>query len=176
MVNYYICIGDRTSGGGVVVEGNVSNIILGRPVASVGMKAICCNRPQTIQQGWIGHLDQDRQIAYDGCVLSCGHTVKASQNLMGWSDGRSDTSIPEQLISKPQKYYEFFTLYDHDNHPVVNQKYRLTSKDGSFIEGYTNAQGQTEHLWTHEELPVNFETLDDDENTDFDKYHTTDKE
>jgi len=45
----------------------------------------------------------------------------------------------------------------------------------SIIEGYTNAQGQTEHLWTHEELPVNFETLDDDEDPEFDKYHITDK-
>jgi len=110
MIKYYICIGDRTSGGGVVVEGNVRNIILGRPVASVGMKAICCNRPQTIQQGWVGHIDHGKMIAYDGCLLSCGHTVKASQNLMGWSDGSGESSIPEQITSKPQKYHEFFTL------------------------------------------------------------------
>jgi uncharacterized Zn-binding protein involved in type VI secretion len=53
-MKYYVCLGDRTTGGGVVVEGNVRTIILGRPVASVGMKAICCNRPQTILQGWVG--------------------------------------------------------------------------------------------------------------------------
>ena len=175
MVKYYICIGDRTSGGGVVVEGNIRTQILGRPVASIGMKAICCNRPQTIQQGWTGHTDHGKMIAYDGCLLSCGHTVKASQNLMGWNDGSGESSIPEQLTSKPQKYHEFFTLYDDDKNPVANQKYRLTAEDGSILEGYTNEQGQTEHLWTHEELPVNFEIIDDDEDPEFDKYHITDK-
>ncbi|MDI9733208.1 PAAR domain-containing protein [Acinetobacter baumannii] len=86
-MKYYVCLGDRTTGGGVVIEGNIQTIILGRPVASMGMKAICCNRPQTILQGWAGHLDHGKQIAYDGCLLSCGHKVVASQNLMGWSDG-----------------------------------------------------------------------------------------
>ena len=98
MIKYYICIGDRTSGGGVVVEGNVRNIILGRPVASVGMKAICCNRPQTIQQGWVGHIDHGKMIAYDGCLLSCGHSVKASQNLMGWDDGSEPYRVCRRLF------------------------------------------------------------------------------
>lgn len=175
MMKYYICIGDRTTGGGVVIEGNVNTIILGRPAASMGMKAVCCNRPQTIMQGWAGHLDHDKQIAYDGCLLSCGHAVKASQNLMGWSDGSGASSMPEQLTFAPQKHHEFFTLLDNDNNPVAHQKYRLSAGDGSIIEGYTNEQGQTEHLWTHEKLPVNFEVIDDEEDTDFDKYHITDK-
>lgn len=101
--------------------------------------------------------------------------MKASQNLMGWSDGSVDSSIPEQVTASPQKYHEFFTLYDDENNPVVNQKYRLSADDGSIIEGYTNAQGQTEHLWTHEKMPVNFEVLDDDESPEFDQYHITDK-
>lgn len=176
MIKYYICIGDRTTGGGVVVEGNVSTIILGKPVASVGMKAICCNRPQTILQGWVGHLDHGKQIAYDGCLLSCGHKVVASQNLMGWSDDNSESTIPEQIMSTAQKHHEFFTLHDDAGNPVVNQKYRLSSEDGSFIDGYTNAKGQTEHLWTHEKLPVDFELVDEDEEEmSFDKYHITDK-
>lgn len=69
MMKYYICLGDRTTGSGVVVEGNVRTIILGRPVASIGMKAICCNRPQTILQGWAGHLDQGKMIAYSVVVI-----------------------------------------------------------------------------------------------------------
>ncbi|MDI9734318.1 hypothetical protein QM259_19060 [Acinetobacter baumannii] len=78
-------------------------------------------------------------------------------------------------MSKPQKHHEFFTLLDDENKPVVNQKYRLSADDGSIIEGYTNAQGQTDHLWTHEKLPVNFEVIDDEEETEFDNYHITDK-
>ncbi|ENT3302455.1 MULTISPECIES: PAAR domain-containing protein [Acinetobacter] len=174
-MKYYVCLGDRTTGGGVVIEGNIQTIILGRPVASMGMKAICCNRPQTILQGWAGHLDHGKQIAYDGCLLSCGHKVVASQNLMGWSDGNCSSDVPEEVMSKPQKHHEFFTLLDDENKPVVNQKYRLSADDGSIIEGYTNAQGQTDHLWTHEKLPVNFEVIDDEEETEFDNYHITDK-
>ena len=96
-MKYYVCLGDRTTGGGVVIEGNIQTIILGRPVASMGMKAICCNRPQTILQGWTGHLDHGKQIAYDGCLLSCGHKVVASQNLMGWSDGSGGSDVPEDV-------------------------------------------------------------------------------
>ncbi|WP_235831623.1 PAAR domain-containing protein [Acinetobacter rongchengensis] len=48
MMKYYICMGDRTTGGGVVVEGNVRTIIMGRPVASVGMRVMCCHGPQRI--------------------------------------------------------------------------------------------------------------------------------
>lgn len=87
-------------------------------------------------------------IAYDGCLLSCGHTVKASQNLMGWSDGSGESSIPEQITSKPQKYHEFFTLFDDDKNPVANQKYRLTSEDGSIIEGKLMHKGK-QNIYGH---------------------------
>lgn len=174
MMKYYICMGDRTTGGGVVVEGNVRTIIMGRPVASVGMRVMCCHGPQRIVQGWAGHLDHGSQIAYHGCLLSCGHQVISSQNLMGWSDGSSETTIPEQLTATAQKYHEFYTLLDDDHHPIANQKYRLSAGDGSVIEGYTNEQGQTEHLWTHEQLPVNMQIIDDEEESEFDQYHITD--
>jgi len=175
MIKYYICIGDRTSGGGVVLEGNVSTVILGRPVTAIGMKALCCNCLQTIMQGQPMHTDQGKSIAYDGCLLSCGHQVIASQNLMGWSDETGESSVPEQLISTPQKYHEFFTLLDDDNNPVVNQKYKISATDGSIVEGYTNEHGQTEHLWTHEKLPVNLEVIDDENQPQFDHYHITDQ-
>lgn len=175
MIKYYICIGDRTTGGGIVVEGNVRTTILGRAVASIGMKAICCNLPQTIMEGQFRHLDFGKSIAYDGCFLSCGHKVVASQNLMGWSDGSGETNISEKIIETPQKHHEFFTLLDDENNPVANQKYKMSAADGSIVEGFTNEQGQTEHLWTHEKLPVNLEVMDDEENTQFDNYHITDK-
>lgn len=173
--HYFICLGDRTSGGGVVVEGNVKHIILGRPLASAGMKAICCNRPQKIMNGWPLFSDHGKLVAYHGCTLSCGHQLIASQNLSGWSDANDDNTLPEKITSEPQQHHEFFTLKDDEGHPIEGQKYRLSAEDGSVMEGYTNAQGQTEHLWTHEKLPVNFEILDDDEDPDFDKYHITDK-
>ena len=104
MIKYYICIGDRTTGGGVVVEGNVRTTIMGRAVSSIGMKAICCNRPQTITEGQAKHSDFGKSIAYDGCFLSCGHRVVASQNLMGWDDGSGESSGPNEIVSTPQKY------------------------------------------------------------------------
>lgn len=174
--HYFICLGDRTSGGGVVVEGNVRHIILGRPAASVGMKVLCCNRPQKIMNGWSCFNDHGKLIAYHGCLLSCGHRLIASQNLSGWSDDQDDSALPEQIISKPQRYHEFFTLKDDDSQPVEGQKYRLSAEDGSVLEGYTNAKGQTEYLWTHEKLPVNLEIVDDEEEAQFDHYHITDQE
>ena len=68
---------------------------------------------------------------------------------MGWSDG-SASNPPEEIKSTPQKHHEFFTLKNNDGEPVVGQKYRMTTDDGSTIVGFTNDQGQTEHLWTHE--------------------------
>ncbi|MDN5543024.1 MAG: PAAR domain-containing protein [Acinetobacter sp.] len=172
MTKYYICVGDRTTGGGVVVEGSVSITILGRPVSTIGMKAICCGNAQTILKGWENHSMFGRSVAYDGCSLSCGHKVVASQNLMGWDNG--DSSPPESIISNPQKYHEFFTLTGDDDKPVANQKYKLFASDGSELIGYTDEQGKTEHLWTHEKLPINLEILDDEEEPEFDTYHITD--
>lgn len=171
MTKYYICVGDRTTGGGVVVEGNVSITILGRPVATIGMKAICCGSAQAILNGWETHTMFGRRVAYDGCTLSCGHKVIASQNLMGWDSGASGQ--PENIISKPQKYHEFFMLTDENDMPVSNQKYKLSAADGSELIGYTDSDGKTEHLWTHEKLHVNLEVIEDEEEHDFDKYHIT---
>ncbi|WP_445115970.1 PAAR domain-containing protein [Acinetobacter sp. WZC-1] len=173
---HFICIGDRTSGGGVVLEGNLYRLAMGRPMATLGMKARCCGGIQRIVQGLDWMVVDGQIIAYHGCLISCGCSLISSQNLIGWSYGSDDeTGLPEQLISTPQKHHEFFTLLDDDGTPIEDQKYRMSAGDGTVIEGYTNAQGQTQHIWTHEKQPVRLELLDDDEDPEFDKYHITDK-
>lgn len=178
-MKYYICVGDKTSGGGTVLQGDNSFLILDRPASTVGMQVQCCNAIQTITQGWSGHIIQEKPIAYHGCSISCGCTLISSQTLMGWDDGSDDSSseqsdgIENSIIQdSPQKYSKSIQIIDDNDKPVANRKYRITATDGTTLEGVTDDNGLTEHVWTHQPENLDIEILANDT---FDNYHSTNK-
>lgn len=181
-MKYYICIGDKTSKGGSVLEGSNLAIGMSRGFATVGMKVQCCNSAQTIIEGWNGLLIEGKPVAYHGCSISCGCKLIASQNLVGWDDS-SSSNTPEQkqdnaeerkIYETPQKHRNHLQLIDSTNQPIINRKYCLTATDGTKVEGRTDEQGQTELIWTHEKEYVKVEILEDN-TPKFDGYHYTDK-
>lgn len=181
-MKYYICIGDKTSKGGSVLEGSNLAIGMSRGFATVGMKVQCCNSAQTIIEGWNGFLIEGKPVAYHGCAISCGCKLIASQNLVGWDDGSSsntqeqkqDNAEERKIYETPQKHRNHLQLIDSNNQPIINRKYRLTATDGTKVEGRTDEQGQTELIWTHEKEYVKVEILEDN-TPKFDGYHYTDK-
>lgn len=110
-MKHFICKGDRTNSGGIVLEGSDYNLIMGRSISCVGMRAKCCNGIQKITQGWNGNLILGQPVAYHGCLLTCGCALISSQNLLGWTNqkNKSHTKI-DQVRIEPQKYHAFFTL------------------------------------------------------------------
>lgn len=163
-MKYFICKGDRTNSGGIVLEGSDYNLIMGRPISCVGMKVECCNSVQKITQGWNGNLILGQPIAYHGCLLSCGCALISSQNLLGWTNQKNENHTkPEQVRIDPQKYHAFFTLVTEDGDLVVNQMYRLVAEDGTYVEGYSNTEGKTQYLWTHEKQKVSLVLLNNND-------------
>ncbi|MBF7691658.1 PAAR domain-containing protein [Acinetobacter sp. SCC474] len=181
-MKYYICIGDKTSKGGSVLEGSTPTMGLSRGLSTIGMKVQCCNAIQTILEGWNGMIIEGKPVAYHGCTISCGCKLIASQNLVGWDDGSSsnteeqkqDNTEERQIHETPQKYKKRIQLIDSNHQPIIHRKYRLTATDGTTAEGMTDEQGLTEFIWTHAEESVKVEILEDN-TPNFDGYHYTDR-
>lgn len=161
-MKYYICLGDRTSSGGVVLEGTTQSTIMGRPIVSRGMKAQCCHDIQTVQQGWTGYLVLGEAVAYHGCSLTCGCTLLSSQNIVGWSDCNEEIENKEHQPKHLENYHEFFRIFDAQNRPLINQKYRICELGKTTSFGYTNRLGQTKHIWINKRQPICLEILDDE--------------
>jgi uncharacterized Zn-binding protein involved in type VI secretion len=181
-MKYYICIGDKTSKGGTVLEGSTPTMGLSRGLSTIGMKVQCCNAIQTILEGWNGMSIDGKAVAYHGCAISCGCKLISSQNLVGCDDGSSndsneqkhDNAEERQIHETPQKYKKRIQLIDSNHQPIIHRKYRLTATDGTIAEGMTDDQGLTEFIWTHAEESVKVEILPDN-TPQFDGYHYTNK-
>lgn len=164
-MKYYICLGDRTSSGGVVLEGTTQSTIKGRPIVSQGMKVQCCDDIQIVQQGWAGYLVLGQAVAYHGCALTCGCTLLSSQNLVGWSDCSQNIENNERYFNFLENYHEFFTIFDAQNKPLSHQKYCIYGFDQSVSYGYTNGSGQTKHIWIEKKQPVYLEILGNEQHS-----------
>jgi uncharacterized Zn-binding protein involved in type VI secretion len=88
-----ICVGDTTSHGGKVLEGNPTATIDGRPIAGVGHKVFCplCKGDFAILPDLLGrrypHVIDNRDTAVAGMRTACGAILIASQS----TDGIDDT-------------------------------------------------------------------------------------
>lgn len=79
----YIVVGDKTSGGGVVLTGAPTTVINGKPMARVGDRATC-QKHRGIFSIKTGDPDWDidgQAAARNGDKLDCGCVLIASQNL-----------------------------------------------------------------------------------------------
>ncbi|HEX7682421.1 MAG TPA: PAAR domain-containing protein [Trinickia sp.] len=93
MASAIICVGDTTSHGGKVLEGNPTASIDGRPIAGVGHKVFCplCKGEFAILPDLLGrrypHVIDNRDTAVAGMRTACGAVLIASQS----SDTITDT-------------------------------------------------------------------------------------
>lgn len=86
-----ICVGDTTTHGGRVLEGDAIATIEGKPIAGVGHKVMCpqCKGvfPILPDSGRaIPHQINGRETAVAGMKTACGATLIASQNSMSLDD------------------------------------------------------------------------------------------
>jgi len=95
-----ICVGDTTSHGGKVLEGNPTASIDGRPIAGVGHKVFCplCKGDFAILPDLLGrrypHVIDNRDTAVAGMRTACGAILIASQSGDTINDmGEGNTSL-----------------------------------------------------------------------------------
>lgn len=87
-----ICVGDTTSHGGNVLEGNPTATLDGRPISGVGHMVACpqCKGKFPILPDLLGrrypHIVDGRDTAVEGMRTACGATLIASQSNSTISD------------------------------------------------------------------------------------------
>ncbi|WP_013588421.1 PAAR domain-containing protein [Paraburkholderia phenoliruptrix] len=87
-----ICVGDTTSHGGKVIEGNPAATLEGRPISGVGHMVACpqCKGTFPILPDLLGrrypHIIDGRDTAVEGMRTACGATLIASRSKSTISD------------------------------------------------------------------------------------------
>lgn len=86
----WIVLGDRTSHGGTVIEGEPTFDTHGKPVALVGHMTtcpLCSGGPFPIVTGAPDFLCNGRPVARHGDKTSCGASLISGQVVSLWTDG-----------------------------------------------------------------------------------------
>ncbi len=148
-----IRVGDKTTGGGGVTgPGEPNDIILGKPLVTKGMQAICCGGIQTFVEGCIGEHVEGRGWVLEGHKLSCGHYAISSCAQFFWvedtipagqpGEAEDEPNPPAALASKAQAPEEDHWLdlrLTDKGEPLPNQRYVVTDPAGRVHEGTLDA-------------------------------------
>lgn len=165
-----IRMGDRTSHGGIVVEGHQFLIIHGKPAAGVGHRVHCpkCSGSPVIVEGAMNASMMGISIAVEGMKTSCGATLIASQitdtiEVGSGSGARASTAPiataaaaaatadglePNQAAgSKDASYDDHFVLIDaHSGEILAHTEYAIVRASGKVEHGVSDGQGNTHML------------------------------
>lgn len=168
----FTCVGDKTTGGGVVVEGSQADTVEGKPISRIGDKATCTrkNHPNTVTIVGPGDpttLVDGKPVSLHGDKLSCGCSVIAAQ-FSANSDpkGGDNAPIAAALTQSPlitstnantvieKDYSAQFVVRSEKGKPLPNYPYVIESDQGHYLEGITDGDGNTARIYTNS--PVNF--------------------
>jgi uncharacterized Zn-binding protein involved in type VI secretion len=148
-------MGDSTSHGGTVIEGDPVFTTGGKPVALVGHMVTCpkCKgSPFPIVTGAPDFVSNGRPVARHGDKTACGASLVAGQVPSQWG---AETSAAIAMKAAPLfaasasnndlEYNEHFVLLDQgSSKPIEGFAYGLTSSAGE-QEGQTAPDGKTMH-------------------------------
>ncbi|WP_414499397.1 PAAR domain-containing protein [Zymobacter sp. IVIA_12111.31 C1] len=161
-----IRVGDMTTHGGTVIEGDPTMIINGRAAARVGDLVACpvCLGVYPIIEGNPGLTSNGKPIAYEGCRTACGAQLILKENATfihrvpsgGSASVQHETSaaLAEQQVigqrmqgrdepnSRP--YSGRFKVVDRSSgRPYLMKPVEVTCSDGQVIKCTTDEQGYT---------------------------------
>ncbi len=87
---FVACQGDMTSGGGCILDGDLSFTVDGLPVAYEGARALCHVHGLThIAEATMPAFVGGGQVACDGDKLACGHHIM----VQGWRRASGESSV-----------------------------------------------------------------------------------
>lgn len=147
-----IRLGDRTNHGGVVVTGDQTINVLGKPAARKGDMTTCprCKGEYPIVEG-TRSTGSSQWLALEGMRTACGAALIASQHFWREADATGTSSIAPADTNAKAYRGRFQVLDDASREPLTGQQYRVTTIDGTPIEGETDADGFT--AWIESEAP-----------------------
>jgi uncharacterized Zn-binding protein involved in type VI secretion len=171
MAGEIIRLGDSTSHGGIVLEGSLFDICMGKPIAFVGHKVQCpkCKGVFPIVEGAPTTSFYGKGVALAGMHTACGAVLIASQftdivecggggttaNRASKSSGpalaRSETSARIDGASTNGKttghqFDDKFILQDAETgKPIAHAEYAIRRASGEIEHGTSDADGHT-HL------------------------------
>lgn len=169
--------GDPTSHNGVVLEGSVTDICMGKPIAYIGHKVQCpkCKGTFPIVEGAPTTTFYGKGVALAGMKTSCGATLIATQftDIVELGGGTAPAapkergtegaaSAPTAPAGQPQfaampaatssedpaAFDEQFRFLDDDGLPLAKLPYSVKFSSGEVVEGITDDDGRTERYVT----------------------------
>jgi uncharacterized Zn-binding protein involved in type VI secretion len=160
-----IVVGDKTSHGGVVIDGSPGTDIDGKKVARVGDHATCPKKGHgsitVIATGDPTLMIDGAPAARHGDKTACGATLLSSQVTTTDGAGGSPNTAKatsnsalsaSAMLANAQKlattkYDLHFLVKDEKNgRPLSNVPYRLTLETGQEISGVTDQNGRTQTI------------------------------
>jgi uncharacterized Zn-binding protein involved in type VI secretion len=143
--------GDSTSHGGVVLEGSLTDICHGKPIAYIGHKTHCpkCKGDFPIVEGVLTTSFYGKGVASAGMKTSCGATLIAGQftDTVEWGGGSSvnpgrqrnsdvvaSTSMSRAMLRSGQESSQNYS--SDDNETIVEQYYALINEHGVPVDDY----------------------------------------
>lgn len=168
-----IRMGDKTSHGGTVLEGSLSDICMGKPIAFIGHKTQCpkCRGVFPIVEGVLTTTFYGKGVAVAGMRTACGAVLIASQftDVVEWSTGagsnarqpssrsgatsaastaaipRNDTSAtgPDQNSTDDIEIEQYYSLTDVQGKHLPEYRYDLFVDGELHTKAGSYAAGQT---------------------------------
>jgi uncharacterized Zn-binding protein involved in type VI secretion len=185
--------GDPTTGGGRVISAATGESMLagGKAVCVVGDSATCPIKGHggvvRIVEGSSSDLWHGKEIAYDGCYLSCGCRVMTTtedfriEPNRGGSGGGGASSATKggsnagtRSDSSPtNKYDQAFCITDKTTGEIIaNLPYKITLSDGRELFGNTDSTGHTQVATSDSPLSATLEApFHDDDNSSTNANH-----
>jgi uncharacterized Zn-binding protein involved in type VI secretion len=166
---------DPTSHGGVVLEGSLTDICMGKPIAYIGHKVQCpqCKGAFPIIEGVMTTTLYGKGVAVAGMKTACGAVLVATQftDTVEVSSGagaapgsqapaaRAATAAAAAAVTaaatgvagKPaddKVFDEQFALVDENKRPLYETPYTVKLPSGELFRGITDLEGRTERFVT----------------------------
>lgn len=166
MAGEIIRLGDKTSHGGTVLEGSLTDICMGRPIAYIGHQTHCpkCKGTYPIVEGVITTTFYGKGVAVAGMKTACGAVLLAGQftDVVEWSAGsganfNNSASAAATTQAPPSgnagqadnedddeiEIEHFYSLVGEDGKPVDAYRYDLRMVDALYTKAGTYTNGET---------------------------------
>lgn len=154
-----IRLGDRTSHGGVVIEGSATDICMGKPISFIGHKVFCplCKGAFPIVEGASNATFYGKGVALAGMHTACGAVLIATQFTDRVHNGRGSApattrpgtgqeSSSQSASGRLDLFDDRFLLLDEETRqPLCDTEYAIRRASGKFEHGVTDSEGYT-HL------------------------------
>lgn len=158
MILGWLRAGDKAACGGTVIEGNLTNISMGKALTFQGAK-IVCRYNCTIRDGFAFFTDNGKAVPHHLHQSTRGCPIYSTLNgIDGWEDG-SDSAPAERCfqnadghwvaVTEPEPHEDVFDEQPHLVEPrTPGVPYHIETLDGRTFSGRTGPDGRLPRIST----------------------------